>query len=212
MREIRSGRDGWRLRMDGSKVRFVAAIGLLLVVVGAATARATDGQPVLIGQANEGAGTTEFDDTTQAGIAVRGASDGGTAIAGKDVTGTGVMGITSTGIGIQAISGPDTGSGAAGGRRGRAARVTGATTLRGTTTLRGKVVMKRSGVVSVRAGDVARTVSDVQMSDTSMVIALAQQHRRGVFVTAAVPSTSGFTLFLNEPAPQDVRVAWVVIG
>jgi hypothetical protein len=207
--------------MDGSKVRFVAAIGLLLVVVGAATARATDGQPVLIGQANEGAGTTEFDDTTQAGIAVRGASDGGTAIAGKDVTGTGVMGITSTGIGIQAISGPDTGTAlqadGAVALHGStvidgSTEVTGATTLRGTTTLRGKVVMKRSGVVSVRAGDVARTVSDVQMSDTSMVIALAQQHRRGVFVTAAVPSTSGFTLFLNEPAPQDVRVAWVVIG
>ncbi|MGZ6545942.1 MAG: hypothetical protein ACXVEI_11560 [Actinomycetota bacterium] len=50
------------------------------------------------------------------------------------------------------------------------------------------------------------------MSSTSMVFAVAQQRRRGVFVVAAVPSASGFTVFLNEPATEDLRVAWMVIG
>ncbi|MGZ6545941.1 MAG: hypothetical protein ACXVEI_11555 [Actinomycetota bacterium] len=80
--------------MDRSKGRFVVAVGLLLEVVGAATARATDGLPVLIGQSNEGTSTTEVDDTTHGDVALRGASDGGTAVDGRDVTGTGVVGVS----------------------------------------------------------------------------------------------------------------------
>lgn len=214
-------RDSKGERMDRSKVRFVVVLGLLLAVAGGATARATDGSPLLIGQSNAGTSTTEIDDTTQGDVALRGASDGGTAVDGKDVTGTGIEGITSTGIGVHAISGPDTGTALQ--ADGAVALlgstlidgetdVTGPTTLRGTTTLRGSVVMKRSGAVTVRAGHVARTVSDVQMSGNSMVFAVAQQRSRGVFVVAAVPTEAGFTVFLNEPSPRDLRVAWMVIG
>lgn len=230
--------------MDRSKIRFVVLTGALLVLVGAATAHATDGQPLVVAQDNSATDTTSLTSssavtagaaalavTNTNGVGLTSTAASSVAVCGHSgtsapicaqatplghsgVIGSGPIGVVGygTSYGVYATSSSGTALFARGSTRIEGSlRVTNAKVKR-TTTLGGVVNMKRSGRAVVNAGHISRTVSGLTMSRTSMVIAVAQQRRDGVFVTAAVPSSRGFTIYLNERAPKDTVIAWVVIG
>lgn len=72
---------------------------------------------------------------------------------------------------------------------------------------------KRSGVITLRRA--AASVSQaVDVSPGSVVIAVLQGYRRGVWVVAAAPSRTGkkITIRFNRRAPRGTKVAWLVIN
>jgi len=80
----------------------------------------------------------------------------------------------------------------------------------------------RSGVVGIMFPGSSATVTGIQLTDRSMVLATIQNYVPGVFVVAAVPVLTGpgafhsFTIHLNRApgtmsAPKSVQVAWFVI-
>jgi hypothetical protein len=72
---------------------------------------------------------------------------------------------------------------------------------------------KRSGVIALRRA--AASVSQaVDVSPGSVVIAVLQGFRRGVWVVAAAPARNGrkITVRFNRRAPRGTKVAWMVIN
>jgi hypothetical protein len=84
----------------------------------------------------------------------------------------------------------------------------------------GDVVFRASGrlVVPAGASKVTRlgNVSggngvQVTIGPNSLIFATIQQNRPGVFVQAAVPSSTGFTIYLNKAVTAKTTVAWFVL-
>jgi hypothetical protein len=72
----------------------------------------------------------------------------------------------------------------------------------------------RSGKATVNAGNVSVSVFGVPLTTNSLILAMVQQNRTGIWVRAAVPNvgSSSFTLFLNTNAPSNTRIAWFVVN
>ncbi len=206
----------------------VAVAGVSLGLAGG-SARADNGQPIILGAACSGSGTncaasgTIVKSTTPDAAFAAEATNGEAALYGTNsstglIPAFGVWG-TSGDIGVY-------GSGAVIGVGGDSTTGTGvsASSLDGTAlNVDGKAVFSRSGVATV-AGTAASPKNSVQVrlpkiSSTnritvkSMMTALLQDHVPGVYVVAAVPNVSGnyFTIYLNKAVTTSVGpIAWMV--
>jgi hypothetical protein len=51
----------------------------------------------------------------------------------------------------------------------------------------------------------------VTINSNSLILATIQQNRPGVFIQAAVPSSTGFTIYLNKAVTTKTTVAWFAL-
>ena len=51
----------------------------------------------------------------------------------------------------------------------------------------------------------------VTINSNSLILATIQQNRPGVFVQAAVPTSTGFTIYLNKAVATKTTVAWFAL-
>lgn len=74
----------------------------------------------------------------------------------------------------------------------------------------------RSGKLTIPANATSATKTGVALSSSSLVLAVLQQNRAGVFVRAAVPNVAGgsFTVYLNKVASTTAgtTVAWFIVN
>jgi hypothetical protein len=131
------------------------------------------------------------------GIGIYGQSDGTSLVdsvgtLGRADTGIGLKGWTQSGIAILALA--ESG--------GKALDVQGPSTF------------SRSGRATVGAGKKSVKVSGQTIATSTMVLAVLQQSRPGVWVTAAVPSpsTDTLTIYLNKAVGKKTKVAWFLLG
>jgi hypothetical protein len=80
--------------------------------------------------------------------------------------------------------------------------------------VQGPSTFSRSGKATVGAGKKSVKVSVQAIATSTMVLALLQQSRPGVWVAAAVPSpsTDTFTIYLNKTVGKKTKVAWFLLG
>lgn len=73
---------------------------------------------------------------------------------------------------------------------------------------------KTSGVLTLKRAASSVVQARLALSRGSLVVATLQQHRRGLWVVAAVPSPTGHkvTIHFNRRAPRGTKVAWVVVN
>ncbi len=187
-----------------------AAAGALALqsVAASVGARATDGQPLILGTDNDAASSTGLVGASGSGPALRltqtnpaggGALEvnGGVWVGSGGVlshggSGTGLSGSATTGTAVVASAEP----------AGMALRVS------------GRATFSRSGRVTVRAGRRSATVTQIGLQARSMVFATLQQYRSGVHIAAAVPTPGPpgrIVIYLNRAVGSDTRVAWFVL-
>ena len=79
---------------------------------------------------------------------------------------------------------------------------------------RGVTSFSRSGRLVVRAGQRSGKRTGIDLTARSMVLALLQDDRPGVFVRAVVPDVAArsFVVELNKAVGQDTDVAWFVLS
>jgi hypothetical protein len=172
---------------------------------------------------------------------VYGQNDGsGYGVAGRATSGTGVLGDGTVGVsgngsitGVKGVSqgagdGVDgevnnsccsavyglnngTGNGVAG-RADTGTGVLAASTNGVALQVSGKATFSRSGVVTVGAGNASKAVSLAGVTTSSIILATAQQ-AAAVSVTAAVPSSGSFRIYLTGSAPTGgLKVAYFVLN
>jgi hypothetical protein len=126
-----------------------------------------------------------------------------TAILGLATKGAGVSGTATTG---RAISGT---ASAAGGIGVRAQAPTTGYAL----DVSGRSRFSRSGKLAIAAGRSYITKTGVPLTSKSLVLAVLQTNRSGIYVRAVVPNVTGasFTIYLNTRVPGTTYVAWFVI-
>jgi hypothetical protein len=112
-------------------------------------------------------------------------------ILGQSIGGSGVHGFASSGTGVHAQT-----------VTGTALRVT------------GRATFSRSGRLTLAAGRSSVTKTNILLTSASLVLAVLQTNRAGIFVRAVVPSpsTSSFTVYLNAAVPGTTNVAWFVLN
>jgi hypothetical protein len=78
----------------------------------------------------------------------------------------------------------------------------------------GKAAFSRSGILTVRAGHSSATQAGVALTNASLVLAMLQQNRAGVFIQAAVPDVrhKSFTVNLSKAVPASTKVAWFIVN
>ena len=78
----------------------------------------------------------------------------------------------------------------------------------------GRAVFDRSGRLTIAAGKSSVTKTGITLTSASMVIAVLQTNRPGVYVQAAVPNPGGssFTIYLNKAVTANTAVAWMVLS
>ena len=76
----------------------------------------------------------------------------------------------------------------------------------------GRAKFSRSGRTAVSAGKSSKIVLISGLTSSNLVIATLQTHRTGVYITAAVPTTGRFTLYLNKSVTATTYFAWLVLG
>ena len=76
----------------------------------------------------------------------------------------------------------------------------------------GRVKLSRSGRAAVSKGKSSHAVAIGGLTSANLVIATLQTHRTGVYITAAVPTTGRFTLYLNKAVTATTYFAWVVLN
>lgn len=208
-----------RRRLLGGSV--AGAAMLAVDAVKPATANAADGDDLKIGQENTAANTTtlssddgglhvisDTDDASVVGIS--------TSADGYGIRGTapyiGVLGVGDQ-VGVYTVS--DYGVGV------HALTYDGTAILAQTAVPQGTAIrvegvasFTRSGVVTVASGARTAKVSVTPISAETLVFATPQQRLAGTHVEAAVPNegNDSFTVHLNRRAPQDLRVAWFLLG
>lgn len=144
-----------------------------------------EGKNGVFGQADNSGGSGVYgqNDATGYGVAGRATNAGG---------GTGVLGDapnSAAGVGVEADS-----------ATGTALHVN------------GKAVFSRSGIVTIAAGNNTRTVTLAGVTNSSMVLATAQQSK-AVYVKAVIPAAGSFKVFLTGKAPTGgLRVAYFVLN
>ncbi len=187
------------------------------------TARAADGDAVVLGQEN----------TANNATVIQSAS-GGPALKGISSTDDGALvgeSTASDGYGVRA-SGPYIGLNALGGQiavyavsdAGKGVHaltydgvaISAATAVDAGTALQvdGRAAFKWSGRAVVPAGARSVTVTGVPLTAESLVLATLQQRRDDTHVEAAVPDPVGarFTVSLNRRTSRNLTIAWFVIN
>ena len=76
----------------------------------------------------------------------------------------------------------------------------------------GKVGFSRSGKVAIAAGHASYTKSLAGVTTSSLIIAVLQTYRAGVYVAAAVPAAGKFTIRLNKAVSAKTYVAFFVVN
>jgi hypothetical protein len=112
-------------------------------------------------------------------------------ILGQSTLGSGVHGFASSGTGVHAQT-----------LSGTALRVT------------GRATFSRSGRLTLAAGQSSVAKTGILLTSASLVLAVLQTNRTGIFVRAVVPSpsTRSFTVYLNAAVPASTNVAWFVLN
>jgi hypothetical protein len=131
---------------------------------------------------------------TRSGMGVLGEAlspNGGTGVRGECGAGNGVVGQTATGAGVRARSSSTT---------GRALVV------------EGRAAFSTARRVKIGAGLSSVKVTNAAVTASSMVLATLQQRRTGIYVSAVVPATGSFTIYLNKAVSTSTLVAYFVIG
>jgi hypothetical protein len=114
-------------------------------------------------------------------------------VVGQSAAGRGVHGLASSGVGVRAE----------------------ATTTSGfALDVIGRARFSRSGKLAIAAGRSSVTKTAIPVTSSSLVIAVLQTNRAGVFVRAAVvnPTARSFTIYLNKAVTATTYVAWFVLG
>lgn len=128
------------------------------------------------------------------GFGVYGQADGADAIGtvARSDTGTGLKGWTQSGTAVLALAE----SGGVG------------------LDVQGPALFSRSGRATVGAGKASVKVSGQTIEAGTLVLAVLQQQRAGVWVTAAVPAPAAdtFTIYLNKSVGKKTKVAWFLLG
>jgi hypothetical protein len=72
----------------------------------------------------------------------------------------------------------------------------------------------RSGRLTILAGQASVTKSSIRIDAGSLVLAVLQQDRSGIFVRSAVPNATGdsFTIHLNKAVASDTKVGWFIVN
>ena len=137
------------------------------------------------------------------GTGIYGSSTAGVGVYASSAANDGVHGGT-TGNGRSGVSGWDTSPGGGYGVY--------ASSLKGTALhVQGKATFSRSGAATIAKGKTSVTVGLAEVTASSLVLATLQQFVEGSQIAAAVPATNAFTIYLNEAATADTRVAWFVL-
>jgi hypothetical protein len=113
-------------------------------------------------------------------------------VAGETTVGQGVVGkATTTGVGVRAES-----------SSGLALQVL------------GRASFSRSGRLAIAAGRSSVAKTAIPLTSASMVLAVLQTNRPGIYVRAVVPNVAGrsFTIYLNAAVPGTTYVAWFVLN
>jgi hypothetical protein len=78
----------------------------------------------------------------------------------------------------------------------------------------GVASFSRSGTAIIRAGSSSVSMHRVRIDRNTLVLAVLQQNRPGVWVSSAVPDPegNGFTIRLNMPVPVRTRVGWFLVN
>jgi hypothetical protein len=165
-----------------------------------------------------------------AGTGVFGSSSDGVGVHGISFSGPGVQGSSTDNIGVHGDSAAGTGVYGAGERSGVFGESTSGVgvsgrSLNGTgmraeaaggTALRvdGKATFSRSGRLTLAAGQSSIAKTGLPLSRYSLVLAVLQTNRAGIYVRAVVPSpsTSSFRVYLNAAVPGTTNVAWFVLN
>jgi hypothetical protein len=177
----------------------------------------------VVGKSNGSTGVYGYS-TGESGLADIPAKTGVLGRASQDASARGVWGQSNAGIGVQGDA--STGHGVYGqATTGKAVR--GAATAAGGVGVRaeapltgtalqvsGKAIFSRSGKVAIAAGRSYVTKTAIPLSSSSLVLAVLQTNRSGIYVRAAVvnPATSSFTIYLNTAVRATTYVAWFVLG
>jgi len=186
-----------------------------------ASASAADGDNLRIGQENTAANTTRLssddgglhvvadtddaavvgESTSADGYGVRGTAPYiGVLAVGDEI---GVYTVSDYGVGMHALT-----------YDGTAIRAQTAVPQGTALRVEGVASFTRSGTVTVPAGARTAKVSVSPISAETLVLATPQRRLAGTHVEAAVPdeANDSFTVHLNRRAPQDLRVAWFLLG
>lgn len=164
-------------------------------------------------------GTTAADTGTSGtagviGIDISNGAGGGFGVYAQSEIGTGIYGtIFGDSSGQSAVHANDASTGGGYGvfatsLNGMALAVDGSASFSGVTTF------SRSGVATVAANESSATVTDVALTDTSIVLATVQGDVKKVSVEGVVtdPSSSEFTIYLTNAPTASLAVGWFVIG
>jgi hypothetical protein len=135
----------------------------------------------------------------------------------QDANARGVHGYSTAGRGVygQATSGRGV-YGYAGAANGVGVYAAAATTASAALQVAGIAKFSRSGKLTIPANATSATKTGVALTSTSLVLAVLQSNRAGVFVQAAVPNVGAgsFTVYLNKvaSATANTTVAWFVVN
>jgi hypothetical protein len=153
------------------------------------------------------------------GVAVRGISKSNAGVAGSSTEHVGVDGSSISFAGVQGRSGSGVGVHGVGGSAGVfgwSDAGIGVHAQGGGTALRvdGKATFSRSGRLTLTAGQSSIAKTGLLLSRYSLVLAVLQTNRPGIYVRAVVanPSTSSFRVYLNTAVPGTTNVAWFVLN
>jgi hypothetical protein len=80
--------------------------------------------------------------------------------------------------------------------------------------LQGRTFFSRSGLLTIAAGKPSVRLTGIALTSRSLVLAVLQQDRPGVFVRAVVrdAANSWFTIKLNAAVGSDTLVAWFLVN
>jgi hypothetical protein len=125
-------------------------------------------------------------------IGVYGNSSFGRGVLGEAGAGRGVHGWSNTGVGVRAEA-----------AAGTALQVA------------GRASFSRSGRLTIAAGRSSVTKTGITpLTSASLVLAVLQSNRTGIYVRAVVPSVAGhsFTIYLNKAVAATTYVAWFILN
>lgn len=175
--------------------------------------RATDGDVIHVGDELTATSVTKITNTANAdpvfwaesssGVAVVAKSSGHDGIQSHSLGSSGVTGTTNGGRGLYGIAFDANGTGV------RAEAPGGGTALQ----VAGRAKFSTSGRLTFGAGQSSIFKTGVPVGGLSLVLAVLQTNRPGIYVRAVVPypSTDSFRIYLNAAVPGTTHVAWFVL-
>lgn len=167
------------------------------------------------GNADQDAGSIGVYGASTPGTGVVGESDEGSGVFGAGFSGVyglgsyGVIGDTGDGTGVYGWTGADSPPAGPTQTAVYAAAETGRTAL----SVDGVAKFSRSGSTTLSSGS-SKTVTGVALTASSLVFAVLQTNRSGVWVRAIVPNVAGssFVVYLNTSVSASTKLAWFVVN